>query len=145
MEPIVVAILSGTAVAAIVTGIINLIIWRWDRKAKLEDDGNERNRQIQGIQDSLLSIAEAIDELSERQSEMSDKISESEDKNMKMFKILYSAQIREIADKALKAGEITLREKQTLHELHEAYHNECEGNGFFDELLADCDELTVIP
>ena len=145
MSTVPIAILSGAAVAALITGIVNLVLWKWNRRAKLEDDKTDRSDELDDIKNSLNRIFQSLDQLSDQQDNLYKRVTESEDLSKHLFRILYSAHIREIADKALKNGEISLRDKQTLHELHAAYHDDCNGNGFFKELIEDCDDLDVIP
>lgn len=126
---------SGVAVA-IVTAVGKLIDealkWRRERKAKAEDKAEEKEeakddtaKRLEAIEKQLSSMSTTIESL---------RISE---------KAVLSDRIKHLGTRYLEEGEIDFDDRRNLHDLHNAYHNHCGGNGDYDILMEAIDELPL--
>jgi hypothetical protein len=118
------AIIGGSCGAAIVAGLFGLITWRLNRKAQKEDRAAgskaascaQRGEEIKTLQQTVNSLIVA------------DRA------------ILYD-RIKHLAKSYIKRGWITVEEYEDLKRMHKVYHDELNGNGFLDAIMADVDEL----
>ena len=58
-------------------------------------------------------------------------------------KSILSDRIKWLGTKYLDDGEIEFEDRRNLHDLHDAYHNHCGGNGDYDILMRDIDALPL--
>ena len=58
-------------------------------------------------------------------------------------KAILSDRIKWLGTKYIEAGEIEFEDRRNLHDLHDAYHNHCDGNGDYDILMREIDELPL--
>lgn len=128
LEVIITALLGGGIVGGIVTLIQMFCKRKWDKADK------------KAIEDSKL------DELSNNITQLNTKVSSlvSDVQHVKMAqKSILSDRIKWLGTEYLKAGEISFEDRRILHDLHGAYHNDCDGNGDFDSLMRDVDALPL--
>ena len=112
-------ILTGAAGAALVGGIFGIIMWCLNRKAAKEDAAKvdvasvcaARGKTIEGLSKMVSSLIVA-------------------DRT-----ILYD-RIKHLAKAYIKRGWISVEEFEDLKRMHKVYHDELEGNGFLDDLMA---------
>jgi len=57
-------------------------------------------------------------------------------------KVLMIDRVRHLGQAYITRGDITIAEKETLHEMHKAYKN-LGGNGHLDTIMGEVDELPV--
>lgn len=109
---------------AIVAGIFGLIQWRLNRKAQLEDKASDakvancaaRGKEIKDLQNTVNSLIVA-------------------DRT-----ILYD-RIKHLAKSYIKRGWISVEEYEDLKRMHQVYHDELNGNGFLDAVMAEVEKL----
>lgn len=58
-------------------------------------------------------------------------------------KAILSDRIRYLGERYLTAAEISFEDRRNLHNLHEAYHDHSGGNGDYDILMREIDELPL--
>lgn len=58
-------------------------------------------------------------------------------------KVITTERIRYLGSCYIYAGEITLEDKETLHQMHDAYEG-LGGNGHLDTVMAEVDKLRVV-
>ena len=117
-------LLSGAAGAALVAGIFGLITWRWNRKAAKEDKAQgqamancaARGKELQDLNGKVRALIVA-------------------DRT-----ILYD-RIKYLAKAHIKREWITVEDYEDLKRMHKVYHDDLNGNGFLDALMAEVDEL----
>ena len=138
LENIIVCILSSTLAATVVTSIKELILWRLNRKAKIEDKSQKsQNSELKKIlsdhQGSLEKLVKSISDLEK-------KISLSVENE----KIILRDKIKYLILKYSEVGEITLDEKQAINHMWHFYHFDLNGNGDLDDFMEMLEEITVV-
>lgn len=137
-EVIITCILSSTLAATIVTSIKELVLWKLNRKAKVEDDTNE---------DQHLELKEILSEHQESLEKVVDSVSELEKKlslSLENDKIILRDKIKYLVLKYVDIGEITLGEKQAIHHMWNIYHYDLGGNGDLDDFMEMLEGIPVV-
>lgn len=118
-------LLTGAAGAAIIKLIDNVVQWKLNRKAKLEDKADEQEEQ-------------------KRQSDAS--WHEETDKKIDALvdgqKFILLDRIQYLGRAYLRDGEVDFDDRRRLHQMHEAYHA-LGGNGDLNKLMQEVDELEL--
>lgn len=140
LETIIVCILSSTLAATVVTSIKELVLWKLNRKAKLEDDGNaqeDTNEELKRIlndhQECLEKVAKSIGDL-ERKLNLS----------LENDKIILKDKIKYLVLKYVEVGEITLDEKQAINHMWHIYHFDLQGNGDLDDFMEMLENIKIV-
>lgn len=117
-------ILTGAAGAALVGGIFGIIMWCLNRKAAKEDAAKVDVASV------CAARGKTIEELSKMVSSLivADRT------------ILYD-RIKHLAKSYIKRGWISVEEYEDLKRMHKVYHDDLEGNGFLDALMAEVAKL----
>lgn len=117
-------IAAGTGAA--VTGAFTLIKWKLDRRATKEDK-HEAAVQLACDQrgQELKDLTKCVDDLK------------------KASRMQFYSMIKHRCKKYIERGWITSDELEDLIEEHKVYHNELDGNGFLDELMAQAKNLPI--
>lgn len=118
------ALVGGSCGAAIVTGLFGLFTWRLNRKAQKEDRAADQKMvdcAARGVE--IKTLHDLVDALivAERES-------------------IYD-RIKHLAKSYIKRGWISVEEYEDLKRMHSVYHNELNGNGFLDAIMAEIDQL----
>ena len=125
-------ILIGVLGAGIGAGLMSLIQSIMKRKWEKEDKDADKQDQYDELTERLGQIETKIATLSE------------EVGHVKMAdQAILSDRIKWLGTKYLEEGEIEFEDRRILHQLHNAYHNHCGGNGDFDILMQDIDALPL--
>lgn len=137
-ETIIVCILSSTVAATIVTSIKELILWRLNRKAKIEDNSQEnQNAELKQIlsdhQESLEKLVTSIEDLEKKLS-----------LSLENDKIILKDKIKYLILKYADVGEITLDEKQAINHMWHIYHFDLKGNGDLDDLMEMLESIKIV-
>ena len=117
-------ILTGAAGAALVGGIFGIIMWCLNRKAAKEDAEKV----------DVASVCAARGKTIEALSKMVSSLIVAD------RTILYD-RIKHLAKAYIKRGWISVEEYEDLKRMHGVYHDELEGNGFLDALMAEVAKL----
>lgn len=138
LQTIIVCILSSTLAATIVTSIKELILWRLNRKAKIEDNSQEsQNSELKKIlsdhQESLEKIVNSIVDLEKKLS-----------LSLENDKIILKDKIKYLVLKYVDFGEITLDEKQAINHMWSIYHYDLKGNGDLDDFMGMLEEIKIV-
>lgn len=138
LQTIIVCILSSTLAATIVTSIKELILWRLNRKAKIEDNSQEsQNSELKKIlsdhQESLEKIVNSIVDLEKKLS-----------LSLENDKIILKDKIKYLVLKYVDFGEITLDEKQAINHMWSIYHYDLKGNGDLDDFMGMLEEVKIV-
>lgn len=138
LETIIVCILSSTVAATIVTSIKELILWRLNRKAKIEDNSQEsQNAELKQIlsdhQASLEKLVTSIEDLEKKLS-----------LSLENDKIILKDKIKYLILKYADVGEITLDEKQAINHMWHIYHFDLHGNGDLDDLMEMLESIKIV-
>lgn len=108
MSEIIIAVLSGSALSALITQTGNYIAERRRRKDSKEDTEDARDAAVrQGM------------------------------------KLLLADKLQYLGLKFIDEGEITFTNRKMLNEMHSAYHNGLGGNGDFDGLMKEVNDLPL--
>ena len=110
--------------AGIVAGLFGLAQWRLNRKAQKEDKAAER---------SMASCSQRGEEIKTLQKTVNALIVADRT-------ILYD-RIKHLAKVYIKRGWISVEEYEDLKRMHKVYHDDLEGNGFLDSIMAEVDNL----
>lgn len=120
---VILAIVGGSAGAAIVAGVFSLIQWKLNRKAQREDRSADRQIADCGARgEEIKELGRRVDVLC-----MADRA------------LLYD-RIKHLAKAYISRGYITFEEMEDLKMMHQIYHDKdkLNGNGFLDELMHTC-------
>ena len=108
MIEIVIAILSGSALSALITQIGSYLSDRRKRKDSKEDSEDAKDAALrQGM------------------------------------KLLLADKIQYLGLRYIEEGEVTFSNKKMLNEMHSVYHNGLGGNGDYDVLMNEVNELQL--
>jgi hypothetical protein len=110
--------------AGIVAGLFGLAQWRLNRKAQKEDKAAERN---------ISSCSQRGEEIKTLQKTVNALIVADRT-------ILYD-RIKHLAKVYIKRDWISVEEYEDLKRMHKVYHDDLEGNGFLDSIMAEVDNL----
>ena len=119
-------LLTGTAAAAAVKLIDNLLQWHLNRKAKKEDkleekeeaSGQRNEARIRSIEDKVIAIMDG-----------------------QMYILL--DRIRYLGCAYIKDECISFDDRRLLNQMHDVYHNGLGGNGDLDTLMEDVNDLPL--
>ena len=112
---ILVAVIGSSAMASLVTLLSEAVKRRWKKK----DEGEKITP------DRILDIERKIDAL------------------VKAQKVMSIDRIRYLGLCYIGSGGVTLEEKETLHEMHDAYEA-LGGNGHLDTVMDEVDKLQIV-
>lgn len=118
--------MTGAAAAAVIKLIDNVIQWHLNRKAKKEDRAEEKQENV--CQANQLRI---------------DTLDKSVQAIAKGQRYILLDRIRYLGLAYISKGEISFDDRRLLHQMHETYHTDLNGNGDLDELMDDVDELPL--
>lgn len=110
--------------AGIVAGLFGIWQWRLNRKAQKEDEAAERK---------VISCAQRGKEIKE--------LREMVNHLMVADRTILYDRIKHLAKSYIKRGYITVEEYEDLKRMHEVYHDDLEGNGFLDDIMAEINKL----
>ena len=138
--------LSSTVAVTLVTSIKEIIMWKMNRKAKLEDKEEDKTSQCAQLNSSILAISQQLDNQSAKDQEILATISIIEDnvsKSIVSNRILFKDRIKHLALKYVQEGEVDYTDREALHEMWKLYHYELGGNGDLDSLMELLDSLPL--
>jgi hypothetical protein len=116
--------LTGAAGAALVGGIFGIIMWCLNRKAAKEDAEKE----------DIATVCAARGQTIEALNKMVSALVVAD------RTILYD-RIKHLAKSYIQRSWISVEEYEDLKRMHKVYHDELEGNGFLDALMAEVDKI----
>lgn len=138
LETIIVCILSSTVAATVVTSIKELILWRLNRKAKIEDDNQDD--QYAELKKILGNHQICIEKVVKSLEDLEKKLSLS----LENDKIILKDKIKYLVLKYVDVGEITLDEKQAINHMWSIYHYDLKGNGDLDDFMGMLEEIKIV-
>lgn len=100
--------LGGGFSAALVSGLIQLLLWRLNRKAAKEDKCNEGDNQVKNA-----------------------------------LRVLLYDRIKYLGRCYIDQGFVTADDLKDIVEMHKCYHDDLDGNGFLDTLMAQVKALPI--
>lgn len=121
--------LLGTGFGAGLVVIIQKIL---ERKWTKED-------RTEAKEDKLDKLEKKLEEMDEKLQELSEDVGHVKSAE----KAILSDRIKWLGTRYLEAGEIEFEDRQILHQLHDAYHDDCGGNGDYKILMGDINELPL--
>ena len=121
--------LLGTGIGA---GLMVLIQKMFERKWAKEDKAEAKEDKLDRLEKKLEDMGEKLKELSEDVGHVKS-----------AQRAILSDKIKELGTKYLEAGEVEFEERRNLHQLHDAYHDDCGGNGDYKILMEDVNELPL--
>lgn len=119
----------GTGIGAGVMALIQMIV---NRKWQKEDKQEAKTDKLEGIEKRLNKIDSKLDTAI-------DEVGHVKAAN----KSILSDRIKWLGTKYLEEGEIEFEDRRIMHDLHDAYHNHSGGNGDYDILMREIDELPL--
>lgn len=118
--------------AGVGAGIMTIIHMCMKRKWEKEDKQEAKTDTLAEIKAELATLSKKLDSVSNDLAHL--KVAE---------KAILAERIKQIGTKYIEAGEVEFEDRRNLHCLHDAYHNDCGGNGDFDLLMEDVDDLPL--
>lgn len=125
-------IIIGILGAGIGGGIMAIVQLCLKRKWEKEDKKEAKSESIGAIVKRLDQMDTKLDAVSTDVGHV--KIAE---------KAILSDRIKWLGTSYLEANEIEFEDRRNLHDLHDAYHNHCGGNGDYDILMREIDALPL--
>lgn len=110
--------------AGIVAGLFGIWQWRLNRKAQKEDKAADRE---------VINCAQRGKEIKE--------LREMVNHLMVADRTILYDRIKHLAKSYIKRGYITVEEYEDLNRMHKVYHDELQGNGFLDNIMAEINKL----
>lgn len=121
--------LFGTGIGAGIMVIIQMLLnrkWAKEDKQEAKDDMlNELSVRLDSLDAKLDSAIKDLGHV------------KAADKS------ILADRIKWLGTTYIEAGEIEFEDRRILHELHNAYHNHCGGNGDYDILMKEIDALPL--
>ena len=136
---IVTCALSSSVVAAIVTSIKEVVLWKFNRKAKLDDDKVEKAEEDKDTNALLNKLGKRLKTIEEKivsLEELLEHIKESD-------RLLMQDKIKTLILQYIEIGEVTYDERAFIHKMWNSYHYGLDGNGDLDDLMTIFDELPI--
>ena len=122
---ILVAIITGGALAAIIEGVREFLSWRRNRKAIQEDRKEaKKESEIDDLKETMDALKSKVDVLVESQ------------------KFILFDRIRFLGQAYIEAREIDFDDRRILNDMHRSYHDGLEADGDLDALM---DEVNHLP
>ena len=122
---ILVAIITGGALAAIIEGVREFLSWRRNRKAIQEDRKEaKKESEIEDLKETMDALKSKVDVLVESQ------------------KFILFDRIRFLGQAYIEAREIDFDDRRILNDMHRSYHDGLEADGDLDALM---DEVNHLP
>lgn len=124
MTALIVGVIGGSFGAAIVNGIFKLIEQRRNRKAQKEDREDAKQDVNAEQSEDIRKLREDVNAQIIAQQSM-----------MAALREVLGAQIKAQCLQYLDDGSILSGDYEDLKRMHKVYHDELNGNGFFDDLM----------
>lgn len=139
MDPQVVlaCILSSSVAGILVSSVKDLIMWRLNRKAKIEDDRIANDHE--SLKDDLLAQKEDINQIRSFMENVSSKI----DINSHSMRVILKDRIQFLALHHIRQESISFEDRKNLHEMWHIYHFDLGGNGDLNDIMELVDELPL--
>lgn len=139
MNEVVIAILGGSAGAALINGLFKIIEFVANRKAQKDDrlEAKADNDRLQSddiskIKDDINSIKESIAALMQSNEDL-----------IKSERETLGDRIKHLGMKYIEQGFITPNDLADLIRMHKVYHDTLRGNGFYDALMENVLALPI--
>lgn len=142
-ETLVLGLFGSSVVVAIVGIISNVLTFKMNRKATIEDRNESKNDKVKELEDRVESIEKKVDKQSDELAELIKKLSETVDNVREGQKMVLYDRILYLSGEYLKSNHITYNEKKNLNMMHSIYHNKLGGNGDLDDRMEDVDKIPV--
>lgn len=139
-------LLSSALGVALVTAIKEIIIWKLNRKAKVDDKKDSNDEIHQKLKQGIDEGYNKLDKLNKRMdkfSGVSQETQEQIDAIAQGTKLLLQVQILSLAMKYIDVGEITHEQRKLIHAMWDVYHHGLNGNGDLDLEMGLIDELPL--
>lgn len=91
----------------------------------------------------ITQIGSYISERRKRKDSKEDKEDSKDAAVRQGVKLLLADKLQYLGLKYIEDGEVTFTNKKILNEMHSVYHNGLGGNGDFDDLMEDFNELPI--
>lgn len=124
--------LIGVLGAGVGAGLMSLIQTILKRKWAEEDKQEEKL-------DKLDKLEKRLDEIDKKLEVMSDDLGHVKNAD----RAILSDRIKWLGEKYLEDEEIGFEDRRVLNQLHDAYHNDCGGNGDYKKLMESVNELPL--
>lgn len=139
MNEVVIAILGGSAGAAVINGIFKLMELATNRKAQKADKA-EAKADNDRLQDSdIAEIKTIIKSINEKISTLEKKIADlivGEQESL-------GDRVKHLCLKYIEQGFVWADDLADLKRMHGTYHTTLNGNGFYDDLMTKVKELPI--
>lgn len=139
MNEVVIAILGGSAGAAVINGIFKLMELAANRKAQKADKAEAKadNDRLQGS--DIAEIKTVIKSVNEKISTLEKKIADvivGEQESL-------GDRVKHLCLKYIEQGFVWADDLADLKRMHGVYHTTLNGNGFYDDLMDKVKELPI--
>lgn len=91
----------------------------------------------------ITQVGNYISDRRKRKDTVEDKAEDKDAALKQGMKLLLADKIQYLGLKYIEEGEITFSNRKILNEMHSVYHNGLDGNGDFDELMKEWNELPI--
>ena len=118
-KEIIIALLPGGVLVSIINGVMQLIMWRKNRKAQKEDKAEQDvDERLKAIESTMAVIVQSQ-------------------------KYMLYDRIRFLGQSYIKDGEVDFDDRRIFADMHNVYHNGLGGNGDLDNLMKEVNALPL--
>lgn len=118
-KEIIIALLTGGVLVSIINGVMQLIMWRKNRKAQKEDKVEQDvDGRLKAIENTMAVIVQSQ-------------------------KYMLYDRIRFLGQSYIKDGDVDFDDRRILADMHNVYHNGLGGNGDLDNLMKEVNALPL--
>lgn len=132
-------LISSSVMVAIITFISNVVMWKLNRKAKLEDDHNKQKNTFEYFDKQINRVIDNQKNMSKEVETISEKLNNMTEGQM----ILLRKEIENEAIKYINKGVIRLEARRDIHDMYSIYHTKFNGNGGISSIMEVVDSLPV--
>lgn len=91
----------------------------------------------------ITQVGNYISDRRKRKDTVEDRIEDKDAALKQGIKLLLADKIQYLGLRYIEEGEVTFSNKKMLNEMHSVYHNGLGGNGDFDDLMEEFNELPI--
>lgn len=139
MNEVVIAILGGSAGAAVINGAFKLIEFAANRRAQKADKA-EAKADNDRLQDS--DITDIKNDIKSIKTNMATLMQNNEDL-IESSRETLGDRIKHLGLKYIEQGFVYGADLEDLMRMHKVYHDKLKGNGFYDALMKSVKELPI--
>lgn len=139
MSDVIVALIGGSAGAAIIGGVFRLIEWAANRNAQKNDRAEAKAEKDRDQSDSINELKKAVSDLGDG----INGIKQTTDNLTVAVKETLGDRLKYLCCKYIEQKEVRASDLRDLERMYDVYHDNLKGNGFYDSLMKEVRALHI--